>query len=119
MAYSSGMMDKRITFAKRKASETGRSGRDSGGIKYEIVCTVWAAEDFNKGVKALRNGAVEAYDVVMFRLRWRDDINRWCIVQYNGVWYEIMSFNGSYRDNQIQITARELPNQKVTIAAES
>jgi hypothetical protein len=66
-------------------------------------------------VKALRNGAVEAYNVGMFRLRYHECINRWCLIQYNGVWYEIESCNEDRQANQIQITAHEMPNQKVTL----
>ena len=115
MAYSSGMLNKRIIIARRAASETGRAGRDSGGIKYKVIGTFWAAEDFSKGVKALRNGAVEAYNVVMFRLRWHECITRSCIIKYDGVWYEIESCNPDRVNNQIQITAHEMPNQNVTI----
>jgi lipocalin len=66
-------------------------------------------------VKALRLGAVEAYDVVMFRMHYRKGIDRWCLIKYNGVWYEIESFNANQREDQIQITAHERVNQKVTI----
>lgn len=115
MAYSSGMLNKRITFYKRATAEDGKFGRNSGGEKYELVCTCWASEDFNKGVKSLRLGAVEAYDVVMFRLRYRSDIDRWCLIKYDGRWYEIESFNANYQENQIQITAHERVNQTVNI----
>ena len=109
------MLNKRIVIAKRTEAVAGKSGRDSGGIKYEIIGTFWAAEDFNKGVKALRNGAVEAYNVVMFRLRYNECITRSCIIKYDGVWYEIESCNPDRVSNQIQITAHEMPNQNVTI----
>ena len=115
MAYSSGMLNKRITIAKRTEAVAGKSGRDSGGIKYEIIGTFWAAEDFNKGVKALREGAFDAYDTVMFRLRYNASIDRWCLIQYLGKWYQIQSLNEDYQDNQIQITAIEMANQQVNI----
>ena len=115
MAYSSGMLNKRITFYKRATAEDGKYGRNSGGEKYELTATCWAAADFNKGVKSMRLGAVEAYDVVMFRLRYRSDIDRWCLIKYDGRWYEIESFNANYQENQIQITAHERVNQTVTI----
>lgn len=115
MAYSAGLMNKRITFAKRKESTMGASGRDSGGIKYEIAGTFWAGESFNRGLQSLQAGAVDAYDIVMFRLRYTDKINKRCLVKYEGRWYEILSFNASYSDNQIQITAREMANQNVRI----
>ena len=37
------------------------------------------------------------------------------LIQYQGRWYQIQSFNANYQDNQIQITAMELANQQVTI----
>lgn len=115
MAYDAGMLNKRITIAKRLEAQMGKYGLDSSGAQYQIVGQAWAAEDFNKGVKSLREGAVDAYDTVMFRLRYRKDIDRWCIIQYLGRWYKIESFNESYQDNQIQITATEMSNQDVTI----
>ena len=115
MAYSAGMLNKKITFYRRVKAEDGKYGKNSGGEKYELMGTFNAAEDFNKGVKSLRMGAVEAYDVVMFRMRYRRGIDRWCLIKYNGVWYEIESFNANQREDQIQITAHERVNQKVTI----
>ena len=115
MAYSAGMLDKKITFYRRATAEDGKYGKNSAGEKYELVGTFNAAEDFNKGVKSLRLGAVEAYDVVMFRMHYRKGIDRWCLIKYNGAWYEIESFNANQREDQIQITAHERVNQKVTI----
>ena len=114
MAYSTGMMNKRVTIAKR-AEDQGDTFGKSGQPKYTILGQFWAAEDFNRGVKSLREGALDAYDTVMFRLRYNKDIDRWCIIKYAGKWYQIQSLNDSYQDNQIQITATELANQQVTI----
>ena len=108
-------MNKRVKIAKRVDSEGGSFGRSSGGQKYTLLGEFWASEKFNKGVKSLREGAVDAYDTVMFRMRYNADIDRWCLVQYNGRWYQIQSFNESYQDNEIQITATEMANQNVTI----
>ena len=58
---------------------------------------------------------MDAYDTVMFRMRWREGVDRWCLLQYQGRWYQIQSLNGDYQQNQIQITATEMANQKVTI----
>jgi hypothetical protein len=84
-------------------------------MKYQIVGTFYAKVDFNKGVKSLREGAVDAYDTLMFRLHWRDDVDRWCLIKYNGKWYQIDSFNSDYIDNQLQITATEMANQNVIL----
>lgn len=115
MSYSAGMMNKRVKVAKRVDSEGGSFGRSSGGQKYTILGEFWAAESFNKGVKSLREGAVDAYDTVMFRMRYHAEIDRWCLVQYQGRWYQIQSFNADYQTNEIQITATEMANQNVTI----
>lgn len=114
MAYTTGMMNKRVTVARRK-SDAEISFSKSGQPKYEILGTFWMAEDFNKGVKSLREGAYDAYDTVMFRCRFNKHLDRWCLLKYNGKWYQIQSFNESYQENQIQITAIELANQTVNI----
>lgn len=108
-------MNKRIKIAKRVDSEGGSFGRSSGGQKYTMLGEFWAAESFNKGVKSMREGAVDAYDTVMFRMRYHAEIDRWCLVQYHGRWYQIQSFNEDYQTNELQITATEMANQNVTI----
>ena len=108
MAYSSGMLNKRITIATR-AEDKQEFGKQ-GQARYTILGQFWAAEDFNRGVKSLREGAYDAYDTVMFRLRYHECIDRWCVIRYDGKWYQINSFNASKQDNQIQITATEMAN---------
>jgi SPP1 family predicted phage head-tail adaptor len=115
MAYNTGMMNKRIKVAKRVDSEGGSFGRSSGGQKYTLLGEFWASEKFDKGMKSLREGAVDAYNTVMFRMRYNADIDRWCLIQYQGRWYQIQSFNEDYQTNELQITATEMANQKVTI----
>lgn len=107
-------MNKRVTVAKRTEDDNTTFGK-SGQPKYELLGTFWMAEDFNRGVKSLREGAYDAYDTVMFRCRFNKDIDRWCLLKYQGKWYQIQSFNESYQENQIQITAIEMANQQVNI----
>lgn len=107
-------MNKRVTVAKR-ASDDGATFGKSGQPKYEILGTFWMAETFNKGVKSLREGALDAYTTVMFRCRFNKHLDRWCLLKYNGKWYQITSFNDDYQSNQIQITAVEMANQNVFI----
>jgi SPP1 family predicted phage head-tail adaptor len=117
MAYSAGMMNKRIKIARRVAAEMAAFGKNSAGQKYELLGTFWASETWSKGVKALHEGALDAYDTVMFRMRYNADVDRWCLIQYQGRWYEIQSLNGEYQSNQLQITAIERANQQVTIVS--
>ena len=118
MAYSSGFICKRLIFAKRIEGSQDNFGK-SGAPRYEILGTFWGNEEFNKGIKSLREGAYDAYDTVMFRLRYNPNIDRWCLVKYQGKWYQITSFNSSYNQNMIQITAVELANQQVNIGEDS
>ena len=115
MGYDAGLLNKRVTIAMRIKAEIGDFGIDGGGVKYKIVGTFWAGKQFNKGAKSLREGAVDAYDVVIFRMRWHNGFDRWALLKCQGKWYQIESFNDDYNDNMIQITARELANQDVTI----
>ena len=114
MRYSSGMMNKRVTIAQR-ATETNDNFGKSGQPKYKILGDFWAEEKFNRGSKSLREGALDAYDVVMFRMDYNGCIDRWCLIKYQNRWYQILSFNSDYQNNNIQITAQELANQQVTI----
>ena len=110
-------MNKRVTVAKRyidtnnNADNFGKSGQP----KYELLGTFWMAETFTKGVKAMHEGALDAYDTVMFRCRYNANIDRWCLLKFHGKWYQITSFNEDYQENQLQMTAVELANQQVNI----
>jgi head-tail adaptor len=106
-------MDARVTIARR-VDVSGRQFGD-GGERYEIVGDRWAWATFNKGMKSLREGVMDAYDTVMFRMDYHADIDRWCLIKYHGRWYQIMSFNANYHTNEMQITAQELANQQVNI----
>ena len=107
-------MKYRVQVAKRAADDTATFGK-SGQPKYYILGTFWFGETFNKGAKAMREGALDAYDTVMFRCRYNKQLDRWCLLKFKGKWYQITSFNDDYQDNQIQITATELANQQVNI----
>ena len=108
MGYSTGMMNRRIKIAKRVDSTGGDFGRSSGGQKYTMLGEFWASETFNKGVKALREGAVDAYDTVMFRMRWNNIVTRDCRLECNGVTYQIQSLHADRRQDTLQITAVEI-----------
>ena len=109
------MLGKRVTVARRSTETTGDNFGKQGQPKYEILGTFWMAETFNKGAKAMHEGALDAYDTVMFRCRYNADIDRWCLLKFRGKWYQITSFNEDYQENQLQMTAVELANQQVNI----
>ena len=112
-------MNRRVVVVKRANAGAADFGK-SGQPKYEYVNPngdhgFWAAEDFNRGTKAMREGALDAYDVVMFRMDYHKGVDRWCLIKYKGKWYQILSCNEDYQNDNIQIIAQELANQKVNI----
>ena len=119
MSYSSGMLGKRVKVAKRAINTQETFGK-SGQPKYEWVRkegdhAFWCGVSFDKGMKSLREGALDSYATEMFRFRRHANMDEWCLLQYQGKWFQIQSFNEDYQDNTIQITAVRLANQKVTI----
>lgn len=108
MSYSSGMLDKRVTILTRDEGENGSFGYDSGGVEWREVATVWAAVDWTRGARAMRQGMADAYDIVMVRMRYRLDIDRHCRLRVDGTTYQIERLRRSRSENTIQITATEV-----------
>ena len=108
------MMNRRVAIMVRDTVSEGDFGRNSAGRSYKYGTTVWAAEDFNRGTKALREGALDGYDRVMFRMRWNPTIDRSSMLVYDGKTYQIESFNSDKYHNTIQITAVEAPGKDLT-----
>ena len=75
---------------------------------YQPAATVWADVTWNKGVKALREGALDAYDTVLIRMRYNDVVTRDSRLQHSGVTYQIQSLHADRQANTIQITATEI-----------
>ena len=84
MSYSTGMLKHRILVQNRKKAEQGKFGLDSAGIEWEDTVCLWAAVDFVKGVRAMREGALDVYGVVMVRTRWTNQINDRSRIVYEG-----------------------------------
>lgn len=109
MSYSTGMLNKRIQIYRRASEQESTFGK-SGQPKYELVGTFWAAESHTKGMKAMHEGAMDAYDKVMFRLRYTPCIDRWCLILFRGRWYQIQEFFDDPQANTIQIISQEMVN---------
>ena len=58
--------------------------------------------------KSLREGALDAYDTVMIRMRWTPTVSRDSRLQHDGVTYQIQSLHRDYQSNIVQITATEI-----------
>jgi SPP1 family predicted phage head-tail adaptor len=103
MSYQSGFLHQRVTI-RNKVVAAGFG--DTTG--YQDAATVWANISFSKGMKALHEGALDAYDTVIIRMRWNNIISRDSHIVYDGKEYQIQSFHRNFEENIVQITAVEI-----------
>ena len=105
MGYSTNMLRWMVAILKKKDP-----GERAFGAKteYEQVACVHADMTWKKGQRALNDGALDAIDTVMFRMRWNNIITRDCLLECEGVTYQIQSLHADKQENTIQITATEI-----------
>ncbi len=103
MSYQSGFLHTRVTI--RNKVTTAAFGETTG---YQDVATVWANVSFSKGMKALHEGALDAYDTVIVRMRYNTIVSRDSHLVHDEKEYQIQSFHRDHRENIIQITAVEI-----------
>jgi head-tail adaptor len=101
------MLNKRVAIMKR-ATEAAEFGKDRS---YVYAGTVWAGVDYSRGTMSLREGALDAYDRLVIRMRYNKVIDPFCMVVYNGRTYQIESFNEDDHDNQIQLVVVTAPGK--------
>jgi SPP1 family predicted phage head-tail adaptor len=105
MGYSAGFLNHRVLIRNKKSPTEQTFGETT---EYEDAGCVWANVTWSKGVKALHEGALDAYDTVLIRMRWNKLVRRDSQLVYDGVTYQIQSFHADRQDNTIQITATEI-----------
>ena len=110
MSYSTGIMNKRATILTRATPTEGKFGRNSAGVTYTEGSTIWCAIDWTRGTKAMREGALDAYDTYMLRCRYTAELTRESRIRYDGHTYQIDSFHADPMANTIQVTMTELTN---------
>ena len=105
MGYSTSMLKWHVAILKKK-----NPGERAFGAKteYEQVACIHADMTWKKGQKSLNEGALDAVDTVMFRMRWNNIITRDCLLECEGVRYQIQSLHADKHENTIQITATEI-----------
>ena len=103
MAYTSGLLKYRVIILNKQVA-TGFGETTS----YQPATTVWADVTWKKGQKALNEGALDAQDTVMIRMRWNNVVTRDSRLQHDGVVYQIQSLHADRQANTIQITAQEV-----------
>ena len=110
--FASGMRNHRITILNKVAPAEKAFGQKTG---YRREGSLNSSYEFNKGTKALREGALDAYDSVVFRLNFSGNvakkITRESLIEMHGKIYQIQSLNEDYHDNKIIIRATEMTTQ--------
>lgn len=110
--YSTGMLNKKITVLNRKEGTESDWGYDASGVEWEDTCTLHAAVDYVKGIRAMREGALDAYGVVLVRLRYTNKIQPRSRIRYRGNIYKILpeTFHDDYMNNTLQFNAQVIVN---------
>ena len=106
--YSAGILRNRVQVQLPATRVDGEFGTE-----YVQGATIerWAAIDWVRGTKAMREGALDAYDTIMVRMRYDAQITRECKILYEGTTYRIQSFHADRRAGTIQMTATEVVNK--------
>lgn len=103
MAYQSGFRNMRVTIRNKVVATTfGET------TSWQDVATVWAAKTWKHGAKALREGALDVYDKVLFRMNWNDIVTRDSMLVCEGKTYQVLSLDGEKHRNEIEILAQEV-----------
>ena len=112
MAYSTDILTEEITIQNRKEAEQGRFGLDSAGIAWATSCKDLADVSSAKGKQALNAGAIDAYAVVLVRMRYNPNINMRSRIIHDGQKYAIIpeTFHANYHKNEIQFNAQLIIN---------
>ena len=105
MGYSASILRWRVAILKKKEPAEKAFGEKT---EYEQVACVHTNLTWKKGQKALNEGALDNVDTVMFRMRWNNIITRECLLECEGVTYQIQSLHADRMEDTIQITATEI-----------
>lgn len=106
------MRNHRITILNKVAPTEKAFGEKTG---YKRDGSLNSSYEFNKGTRALREGSLDAYDTVIFRLNFSGNaaktITRESLIEMNGKIYQIQSLNADHQENKIIIRANEMTTQ--------
>ena len=76
--------------------------------QYQDIKTVHAAKTWKHGAKAMQEGALDAYDKVLFRMNYNTIVQRDSLLVCEGKTYQVLSLNGDFKANEIEILAQEV-----------
>ena len=105
MGYSASILRWHVAILKKKEPAEKAFGEKT---EYEQVACVHANVTWKKGQKSLNEGALDSIDTVLIRMRWNNIITRDCLLECDGVTYQIQSLHADRMEDTIQITATEI-----------
>ena len=108
--FEAGMRPYRVTILNKVSPAEKVFGEKTG---YKRDGSLWSSYKFNKGTKALREGALDAYDTVVFQMNFSANvkITRDSLIECNGKIFQIQSLNDDQHENKIVVTATEMTTQ--------
>ena len=108
--FTSGMRNHRVTILNKVQPSERQFGEKTG---YRRDGSLWSSYEFSKGTRALREGALDAYDSVIFRMNFSANvtITRESLIECDGKVYQVQSLNSDKRENKIIIRATEMTTQ--------
>ena len=108
------MLRHRIKILNRTEAAASKFGLDSAGVEWQDCGCFWAAVDGTKGMRALSEGALDAYSVVLVRMRWNSIVNMRSRMVHNGQTYQIIpeTFLPDRHEDTIQFQAQVIINEQ-------
>ena len=108
--FEAGKRNYRVTVLNKVTSVERAFGEKTG---YSRVGSLWSSYKFDKGTKALREGALDAYDYVVFQMNYSTDITitRESLIEFKGRIYQIISLNADELENKVVVKATEMITQ--------
>ena len=104
------MRNHRVNILNKVQPSERQFGEKTG---YRRDGSLWSSYEFSKGTRALREGALDAYDSVIFRMNFSANvtITRESLIECEGKVYQVQSLNSDRRENKIIIRATEMTTQ--------
>ena len=108
--FEAGKRNYRVTVLNKVPTYGKAFGEKTG---YSRVGSLWSSYKFDKGTKALREGALDAYDYVVFQMNYSTDITitRESLIEFKGRIYQIISLNADELENKVVVKATEMTTQ--------
>lgn len=112
MPYSTDILRDIVQVLNRTEATQDRYGLDASGVEFEQVACVHAFVDWAKGKTALNAGSLDAYAVVLIRMRYNTVITMRSRIVYNSQTYQIIpeTFHADKHNDTIQFNAQLIIN---------